>query len=97
MSATIGDADDADARTAAARLIRRRRRQGFPVVILERGREWEVMEPEGCAMVPDACGVLYISRETFGCRECGCDYDTRDDAAQCCAVDDWREGCSDAP
>jgi len=90
MSRTIGnaDTDGTDARRAAAALIRRRRRQGFPVTTLERGREWEVLEPADCAMVPDACGQLYIRHDTFDCRECGHACETRDDAARCCYMED---------
>jgi hypothetical protein len=52
--------DLAEARQRAARLIRRRRRQDFPVAVLEKGRRWEIQEPEDCFMVPDCCGVLIL-------------------------------------
>jgi hypothetical protein len=62
MAEPIGDPgmDLDDARQAAARLIRRRRRQDFPVTVIEKGRKWEVEEPEDCFMVPDGCGVLIL-------------------------------------
>lgn len=74
-----------DARQAAADLIRRRRRQGFPVLTLARGASWEVCEPEGAAMVPDACGTIELSRVTFDCPECGTAYDDAEGRAECCA------------
>jgi hypothetical protein len=52
--------DSADARKALANLLRLRRRQGYPISILEKGAEWEIEEPEDAAMVPDACGVLSL-------------------------------------
>src|SRR5688572_23661313 len=77
--------DRADARYAAAQLLKRRRRQGFPVIILARGARWEILEPADAVMVPDQCGTVAIQRETFECRECGFDHDDRDSAAECCA------------
>jgi hypothetical protein len=50
-----------DARAAVARIIRRRRRQGFPVTTLKPGEQWEIQEPEDCFMVPDQCGVLALT------------------------------------
>jgi hypothetical protein len=52
--------DEADARQAAARLIRRRRREDFPITVIRKGRQWEVEEPEDCMMVLDCCGVLIL-------------------------------------
>jgi hypothetical protein len=62
MAEPIGDngMDLDDARQEAARLIRRRRRQDFPITVIEKGRKWEVEEPEDCFMVPDCCGVLIL-------------------------------------
>jgi hypothetical protein len=54
----------ADARKAVADILRRRRRQGYPVSILETGAEWEIEEPEDSAMVPDTCGVLSLETNT---------------------------------
>lgn len=50
-----------DMRDAAARYLRRRRRQGFPVTTLERGRSWEIQEPDNSHLVPDQCGILSIT------------------------------------
>lgn len=63
MSFPHGDPgmDRDDARQEAARLLRRRRRQGYPVTTHLRGQEWEIMEPEDCLMVPDECGTLLLS------------------------------------
>jgi hypothetical protein len=49
--------DEADARQAASRLLRRRRRDDFPLTVIKKGRQWDVAEPEHCAMVPNCCGV----------------------------------------
>lgn len=49
-----------DARSRVARILRKRRAAGFPVSTLERGARWEVLEPEGCALVPDECGTLVL-------------------------------------
>ncbi len=80
--------DSIEARADVADLIRRRRRQGFPVTILVRGKQWEVGEPADCAMVPDACGTIQIRREDFDCTECGTPYGTLDGARACCADGD---------
>lgn len=52
------------ARAKVARRIRlhRNRRDG-QVLVLEKGREWELCEPEGSLMVPDWCGVLRINEK----------------------------------
>lgn len=76
--------DRAEARDYAAELLRRRRRQGFPVSILNVGQSWEVGEPEGAAMVPDQCGTIELVHQTFECTECDCEHETRDDARECC-------------
>lgn len=49
-----------DARARVAERIRELVRDGFPVSMRERGRKWEVLEPEGCALVPDECGELVL-------------------------------------
>jgi hypothetical protein len=55
----------ADARKAVADILRRRRRQGYPVSFTTKDdgegySSWEIEEPEDAAMVPDACGVLSL-------------------------------------
>ena len=79
---TFDEREDARADCAAA--LRRARRNGYPVATLEIGREWEIQEPDDCMMVPDECGVLRLSHTTYGCQECGCRHETREDAGQCC-------------
>jgi hypothetical protein len=81
--------DHTRARDEIAARITRARRRGFPLVILERGQEWEIQEPDGCAGVPDACGTLALRHVTFECRECGCEHEERDDALQCCTENDY--------
>lgn len=81
--------DRTDSRDGAARKIRQARRRGLTVTTLERGRQWEILEPEGAAMVPDACGVLTLHHTTWECRECGCAHETRGDADECCTF--WDE------
>lgn len=83
----------ADAREHVAGFLRRMRGR-YPVQTLARGARWEVCEPDGAAMVPDACGTLRLEHVTFECRECGSQHETRDDAAECCAYipeDDCNE------
>jgi hypothetical protein len=72
------------ARDECARRLRAFRKR-FPVATITRGMEWEIQEPEGCKMVPDACGTLAIRHVTFECRECGSQCETRDVALECCA------------
>lgn len=74
----------AEARSYAAEQIREYRRD-FAVTTLERGRQWEILEPEDCAMVPDECGVLCIKTRLFDCRECGSQHESKDDAYSCCS------------
>lgn len=52
--------DLADARTRAAKRLRYLRGEGYPITKLDH-HEWEIEEPEGCLMVPDACGILRIA------------------------------------
>jgi hypothetical protein len=63
-----------EARDTIARLLRRRRRTGHPVSILESGTEYEIGEPEDCALIPDTAGLAWIEPETapaFDCYHCG--------------------------
>lgn len=84
----VGERDEStreEARTTAARRIRSLRREGYPVVVLERGERWEVQEPEDSVLVPDDCGILSLvgfnplARKYGKCRECG-------------SSSDWQEG-----
>jgi hypothetical protein len=61
MRVPLGEGDYREMRAKAASIIRRRRRQGFPVVQLDR-HEWEIQEPEDCFMVPDQCGVMTLRK-----------------------------------
>lgn len=80
------EADDLhDARTIAARRLRSYRRHGFPIATLTRGEEWEILEPDDCQMIPDACGILWIEHEQHECPECGSEHETTDEALHCCA------------
>lgn len=81
-----------DARGECARRLRSYRRNGFPVSTLERGRQWEIGEPNNVALVPSQCGTLLLRAVTFECRECGSKCDTRETAAQCCSPDYCEEG-----
>ncbi len=47
-------------RSRAAYEVRCARRKGFDVVTRSRGAEWEVLEPQGCCLVPDECGTLSL-------------------------------------
>ena len=51
-----------DARVAAARFIKARRKNGQTVVKLGDNR-WECQEPENCSMIPDTAGILCLDDE----------------------------------
>lgn len=73
-----------EVRQKAARIIRSLRRDGFPVSTREKGKEWEIGEPEDCCMVPDECGVLCL-REVppvlLCCYSCGEDVEEGEDCS----------------
>lgn len=71
MLIPIDDGDRDDIRRAAARLIRRRRRQGHPVTVVTRGQQWEIQENPAHALIPDAVGRLSIVNVSAECSECG--------------------------
>lgn len=48
-------------RRLVARILRRRRADGFPVAMLDRGSRWEITEPEDSVLVPDGAGILRLS------------------------------------
>ena len=76
MSIPIKEGDRDDVRSAAARYLRRLRREGFPVAVMTKGQEWEIQEPEDCVMVPDECGMVTLRAipvKTYRCFECGDD------------------------
>lgn len=74
-----------DARRECAQRLRDARATGVPVAIVERGAEWEVSEPDDCALIPDSAGLLTLTRTTWECRECGCEHGNREAAGECCA------------
>lgn len=88
--------DEEDARTLAARVLRRRRATGHPVSKLkpadsdEMGR-WEAGEPEDCALVPDTAGILVLEKEPsdpMPCGHAGTSYDRRElGCRECDAAD----------
>ena len=51
-----------DARVAAARFIKARRKNGQRVVKL-RANRWECQEPDSCSMIPDTAGILCLDDE----------------------------------
>lgn len=55
--------DTQNARKLAARVIRKRRKQEFPVTTLESGKQWEIEEPRDCFLVPDEAGILVIKAD----------------------------------
>ena len=82
MPIPIAQGDKEDVRQIAAEELRRLRADGFPVTVLEKGKEWEVEEPEDCCMVPDECGILHIAAvpSRHGkCFECGSEDDWHED------------------
>jgi len=74
-----------EARECIARWLRCARRKGYPTVMHEVGRHWEVLEPDGCALVPDGAGEITLSHTEYTCRECGTWHETPEGAATCCA------------
>jgi hypothetical protein len=72
----VEEGDKADCREEAARYIRNLRADGYPVVTVEPGQEWEVQEPDDCGMIPDECGMLLlrpVKVRVYECRVCGYD------------------------
>jgi len=67
----MDEAEPADCRATVARRLRSLRRHGFPIATLERGREWEIQEPEDRFLVPDACGLLTLEDDPTYERTCG--------------------------
>lgn len=78
--------DESEAREAAADLLRKFRRK-FDTQTITKGSQWEILEPADSVMVPDMCGCLYLTAETWQCKECGCEYANQDAAMQCCAYE----------
>jgi hypothetical protein len=61
MTLPVYDGDDETfARNVAAKILKKRRNENYPIKILERGIKWEVMEPENIFLIPDSCGILKI-------------------------------------
>jgi len=73
MPIPIEEGDRETVRQKAAAWLRSLRRDGFPIALLEKGKEWEVQEPDDCVMVPDCCGILHIRQKPVRmvtCWEC---------------------------
>lgn len=70
MRQTIAECEDyADARREAAAAIREARASGQHVDTLVRHQEWELCEPDDCALVPDNAGTLAIRYPSHTCDE----------------------------
>lgn len=80
-----------DARNAARDIIMDRRFDGYTVTTVTKNEEWEVLEPEDSAMVPDDCGTLRLRHITFECRECGSRHETLGEAEECCQEEYARD------
>ena len=50
-----------ECRIAAAKILRKRKREGHHIVKLKENK-WECQEPEDCIMVPDTAGVLVLEK-----------------------------------
>lgn len=59
MSWRIAQGDLQSCRIAAAKILRKRKREGHAIVKLKPNK-WECQEPENCMMVPDTAGVLVL-------------------------------------
>lgn len=65
MSNVPVEYDDGDiARAEIAKRLRRRRNDGHIVTTLEKGKQWEIGEPEDSIMVPDTAGILTLEEYT---------------------------------
>lgn len=94
MGWTIGSFEErGEARSEAASILRQRRSDGYAIATLKQGREWEVLEPEDSVLVPDECGQLYITHQTFECRECGFKHETDEARRACCLEELYCEEC----
>jgi len=58
------------ARSALADLLRRRRRTGHAIAVIEPGQHFECQEPEGSALVPDNAGTVRLVQETVKAVRC---------------------------
>lgn len=76
--------DEQEARERIVEIIKRRRKR-YAVTTITNGEEWEVLEPEDCSLIPDACGSLRLIHLTYDCRECGQRHETNAEAAYCCS------------
>lgn len=52
--------DRQEARDLVANILCSMRRQGFEIDTLEPGQDWEILEPEDCALIPDEAGRVWI-------------------------------------
>ena len=77
--------DETEARLEALAIILARRLDGYTVTTLQRGAEWEVLEPDDSIMVPDDCGILHIKHVTYQCRECGQHWEDKESERYCCS------------
>lgn len=59
MSWQIASGTLIDCRNAAAKILRKRKKNGHPIVKLKENK-WEVQEPENSILVPDTAGVLVL-------------------------------------
>ena len=91
MSHILQEGDKDECRDIAAKTIRRRRRQGYPVVVLAPKEQWEIQEPDGACMVPDECGVLTLATDIRKCPWCGRQFEPETFAQRFC-----DEGCAEA-
>lgn len=78
MAIPIEDGDRADVRQAAAQQIRMCRAERRQVNIIQRGRQWELEEPDNATMIPDDAGILSLSDCRAECSECGDKLDDTD-------------------
>lgn len=61
MSMELVKGGKKEVRKAASNILRRRRKQDYPVWSLDKGTRWEIGEPEDCILIPDSCGILKIN------------------------------------
>lgn len=57
------DCDREEARVAVAGYLKTRRREGYPVTVLEKGKEYEVLERPNAFLIDNRSGVLWIAEK----------------------------------
>lgn len=71
MAIPIDDGDRDDCRSAAAQILRNRRKHGHHIAMVRRGHSWEIEGKDDEVLIGDSTGNLYLSDVRASCCECG--------------------------